>query len=165
MPQTTPVDFFAILRTLREYGVDFIVAGGVSAVLQGAPIGTFDLDLVHSRDERNISRLVAALEPLNAHYRVQPEKRLKPDGSHLSSPGHQLLMTKFGPLDLLGEVGQARGYEQLLPNAVEMQVEEGLVVRVLGLETLIKVKEETGGEKDLAVLPILRRTLEERSRR
>jgi hypothetical protein len=36
---------------------------------------------------------------------------------------------------------------------------------VLDLETLIAVKEELGGEKDLAMLPILRRTLEESRRR
>jgi hypothetical protein len=34
-------------------------------------------------------------------------------------------------------------------------------VRVLDLETLIAVKEEVGGEKDIAMLPVLRRTLEE----
>jgi len=35
-------------------------------------------------------------------------------------------------------------------------------LRVLDLETLIAVKEEVGGEKDRAVLPILHRTLEEK---
>ena len=34
----------------------------------------------------------------------------------------------------------------------------------LVLETLIKIKEETGHDKDLAALPILRRTLQERSK-
>ncbi len=36
---------------------------------------------------------------------------------------------------------------------------------VLDLETLIAVKEEVGGEKDRAMLPVLRRTLEESRRR
>ena len=34
-------------------------------------------------------------------------------------------------------------------------------IRVLDLATVIAVKEEVGGEKDLAVLPILKRTLRE----
>jgi hypothetical protein len=38
-------------------------------------------------------------------------------------------------------------------------------VLVLDLETLIAVKEEVVGERDLAVLPIMRRTLEEKRRR
>lgn len=35
---------------LAGHGVDFIVVGGVAAVLGGAPISTFDLDIVHARD-------------------------------------------------------------------------------------------------------------------
>jgi hypothetical protein len=42
--------YIAVLRTLSEHRVDFIVVGGVGAVLQGAPIMTFDLDVVHSTD-------------------------------------------------------------------------------------------------------------------
>jgi hypothetical protein len=34
------------------------------------------------------------------------------------------------------------------------------VVRVLNLETLVALTEELAGEKDLAMLPVLRRTLE-----
>ena len=38
-------------------------------------------------------------------------------------------------------------------------------MRVLNLETLIAIKEEIGHEKDMATIPILRRTLEEKSKR
>jgi hypothetical protein len=165
MPTTARPDFLAILRTLREHGVDFVVVGGVAAVLQGAPISTFDLDVVHAREEANIRRLLTALESLDACFRLQPERRLRPNASHLSSPGHQLLLTRFGPLDLLGEVGRSRSYPELVKRSVEMQVGEGLSVRVLELETLIVVKEEAAAEKDLATLPVLRRTLEEKSRK
>ena len=72
-------------------------------------------------------------------------------------------MTRFGPLDLLGTIGANHGYEELLRHTVELQV-SGLRLRVLDLETLIKVKEETGHEKDKAVLPILRCTLLEKSK-
>jgi len=89
---------------------------------------------------------------------------LKPNASHLASSGHQLLMTRFGPLDILGTIGRSRSYDDLLPYAHELEVGEGLRVRVLNLETLIAVKEEVGGERDLAVLPLMRRTLEEKRR-
>jgi hypothetical protein len=42
-----------------------------------------------------------------------------------------------------------------------LDIGEGIRIRVLDLETLIAMKEELGGEKDVAVLPILRRTLSE----
>ena len=138
---------------------------GVSAVLQGAPINTFDLDIVHSTDHENIAALLAALEQLGAYYRTKPAKRLRPQISHLSSPGHQLLMTRFGPLDLLGAIGKGRDYEHLIPHSIELEIEPRVTIRVLDLNTLITVKEETAGEKDNAMLPVLRRTLEERSKK
>lgn len=39
-------DFFGIFETLITHDVVFIVVGGVCAVLNGAPINTFDLDVV-----------------------------------------------------------------------------------------------------------------------
>jgi hypothetical protein len=158
-------DFLALLRTLNGHGVDYIVVGGVAAVLHGAPVSTFDLDVVHSRQEENIVRLVAVLQELDAYYRAQPERRLTPDASHLASPGHQLLATRFGPLDLLGEIGAGRGYEDLLPESIMVRAGEQVLVRVLNLETLITMKEELAQEKDRAVIPVLRRTLEEKRRR
>jgi hypothetical protein len=74
---------FRTLRALRDGGVDFIVVGGVAAVLDGAPINTFDLDVVHSRNETNIARLLAVLEELDAVYRIHPERRIRPAASSL----------------------------------------------------------------------------------
>ena len=50
-----------------------------------------------------------ALEDPDTSYRAQP------DTTHHSSPGHQLLMTRFGPVDLLGTIGKRRSYEALMP--------------------------------------------------
>jgi len=144
--------------------VDFIVVGGIGAVLQGAPISTFDLDVVHARSPENVERLLTALDSLEAHYRMQPQWRLRPNASHVSSAGHQLLMTRYGPLDLLGVIGRSHDYDGLLHDTVEVAAGDGVRIRVLKLEKLIAVKMETATEKDLAALPILRRTLEERNR-
>lgn len=78
--------------------------------------------------------------------------------------GHQLLMTRFGPLDLLGTIGTGYSYDDLLEDTVELPV-SGLKLHLLNLERLIEVKEETAQDKDRAVLPILRRTLEEKLKR
>ena len=155
-------DFLPILRTLVERRADFIVVGGVGAALEGAPIMTLDLDLVHSRDSSNIGRLLSSLDALGARYRTQPERHLKPQGSHLMSESHQLLVTRYGPLDLLGSIGRSHTYEDLLSDSIE--VDAGVRISVLKLERQIAIKEETAGEKDLAVLPVLLRTLEEKKR-
>jgi hypothetical protein len=150
---------------LLDHQVDFLIVGGVAAVLQGAPVNTFDLDVVHCTDAANVERILAALGELDAVYRAQPELRLRPNASHLSSPGHQLLITRLGPLDMLGSIGNRRTWRELLPHCTELKVGPGVAVKVLDLEMQIAIKEEVGGEKDLAVLPVLRRTLHERRNR
>jgi hypothetical protein len=81
------------------------------------------------------------------------------------SPGHQLLTTAYGDLDCLGMVGDDQSYEDLLEHAPELNLGEGLSVRVLDLPTLIALKEKAGWAKDLAALPVLRATLAETLRR
>jgi hypothetical protein len=163
-------DFFRILRTLIDHQVEFIVIGGVAAVFHGAPLNTFDLDLVHSRTPENLERLLEALDPLNAYYRGQGDRRLKPKVSFLSSPGHHLLMTSAGSLDLLGTVGLVgaeQGYDELVGHTSEVDVADEfgtLRVRILDLDVLIRLKEEAGRDKDRIALPVLRRTLEEQEK-
>ena len=154
----------ATLRALHDGGVEFILVGGLAAVVNGAPINTFDIDVVHSRDAANVARLLPVLEALDAVFRMQPERRLKPNASHLASAGHLNLITRYGPVDLLGTIGRDLGYQDLIPHSVELDVADGLRIRVLDLETLIAIKEELGGEKDRAVLHTLRRTLEEKKK-
>lgn len=157
-------DFLEILKVLSDYKVDFIIVGGVCGVLHGAPVSTFDLDLVHSRSQENLYRLMAALEVLEACYRGREDQRLKPDIDHLSSSGHQLLLTNHGPLDLLGTIGKGHDYLDLLNNTVELEI-EGLHLRMLDLDDLIRIKKETITDKDKVMLLILERTREEKSKK
>lgn len=161
MLEPTP-DFLSLLAVLQDHGVEFIVVGGVCAVLQGVPVTTMDLDIVHRRTEDNIERLLAALEELDACSRLD-KRRLRPQASHLRGPGHQLLTTRAGLLDVLGAVADGRDYDALLTGTEELLVDQK-AVRLLSLETLLEVKERTGRPKDLAVLPLIRHTLDERKR-
>jgi hypothetical protein len=155
------LDSLILLKVLSEHNVDFIVVGGMGAVLQGAALATFDLDIVHSRAPENLNRLVSALRVLKAYYREHHDPALQPEAGPLAGPGHHLLMTEGGPVDVLGELVGARDYEALLADALELDIEPGVTVRVLSLPMLIKLKEELGREKDLAVIAILRQALSE----
>lgn len=155
-------DFRRILTTLSSHGVDSVVVGGVAAALQGAPVTTFDLDLVHSREKPNLERLQAALVELNAYYRERPDLRLIPDPAKLGGEGHHLLHTRAGPLDLLGTVVTGESFAELRPHARVLNLGEGLSALVLDLEWIIRIKERLNRERDRASLPILKRTLQER---
>jgi len=165
VPARPKLDLEAILRILNAHGVEFIVVGGVCALLHGAPVATFDLDVVHSQAPANVKRLLTALEEMEAYYRSQPARRLRPQETHLAGPGHQLLVTRFGPLDVLGMIGDGRRYEDLLPRTSQLELDQGLTIRLLDLEALIEIKEETPTEKDWPVLTLLRRLLEERRKK
>ncbi len=156
-------DFIRILETLAKHEVDFLITGGISAVIQGAPVTTFDLDIVHKRSSENVQRLVAALNEMEAHYRTRRDIEILPEVSTLMGPGHHLLMTRFGPLDVLGSIGKGQTFEALVTETEQINL-DALSVRVQSLRSLIAVKEEIGMEKDKAVLPILRKTLEERKK-
>jgi hypothetical protein len=147
-----------LLATLRRHRVRFIVVGGVAAVIEGAPVTTFDLDVVHDRTPANVRRLVAALRALGATYRTRPELRRMPTVAELTGSGHHLLVTRHGPLDVLGAIGRDRDFGRLKPRTKRRKL-GAFFVAVLDLATQIAVKEELGFEKDRLMLPVLRETL------
>jgi hypothetical protein len=157
------VRFRDSLVVLAAHDVEFILVGVLSAVMQGAPVTTFDVDVVHRRTPENVDRLLVALNELEAIYRGD-ERRIKPGSSHLIGPGHQLLQTKFGDLDCLGTIDGERTYEDLLPDSVELSLGDGHSIRALKVAALIQIKQRAGRPKDLAALPALRATLEELER-
>lgn len=156
-----------ILGVLHQHGVEFVVVGGVGAVLQGAPVNTFDLDIVYNTTLENIQRLLLALQDLSAIYRDPGGRRISPTPSHLAAGGHNLLLTNAGPLDVLGYIGtedHPLRYNTLRENAIVLPFTEDKQVLVVDLATLIAVKEQANREKDRAILPLLRSVLDERNR-
>jgi hypothetical protein len=144
-----------ILRLARAQ-VDFVVVGGVSAVLQGVPIVTLDLDICYSRAAPNIKRLAEALAPLRPRLRgLPPDLPFTFDERALLFGTNFTLEVGDESLDLLGEMSGIGGYEQILAGVQEVAI-EGVPVKVLALTQLIATKEAAGRPKDLAVLPLLK---------
>jgi hypothetical protein len=157
-----PPSLTTLLARLAASGTDFLLVGGLAAVAQGAPITTLDVDVVHRRDADNVDRLLAFLQSVDARYRARPPGQvLRPTREALLGDGHHLLVTSLGPLDVLGAVEGARGYEGLLPQSVTVEV-EGQPVRVLRLEALADLKRDATSAKDRLVLAILEDTIRRR---
>ncbi len=57
----TSASLSEVLEGLLEAGVDFILVGGLAAVIQGAPVKTMDVYVVNSQAPQNIDRLLAFL--------------------------------------------------------------------------------------------------------
>ncbi len=109
---TSPPRFKDALEVFARHRVDLIVVGGVAAVIGGAPLATFDLDVVHAR------------------YRDPAGRLLRPDASGLAGTGRHLLQTRCGPVDILGAIGRGRTYEDLLSGSAAIDL-DGLTIRVL----------------------------------
>lgn len=149
-----------IVVRLTQGQVEFVIVGGVSAVLQGAEITTRDLDICYRRTPDNIGRLVAALAPLRPRPRGWPPGLpFTFDECTVQLGSNFTLEIGDESLDLLGEMSAIGGYEQIIGQAVELPV-AGVPCKLLALAQLIASKEAAGRTKDLAVLPDLRATLE-----
>ena len=61
--------FREILEVLNHHQVEYIVVGGVAAVIHGAPATTFDLDTLVRLNQANAERLAGALSQLDARFR------------------------------------------------------------------------------------------------
>ena len=105
-----------LVSTLAKHDVEFIIVGGMAAILRGTPVNTFDLAVVYERSAENIERLLNALEELQAVVRDDP-RRLRLNKSHLESAGHKLMETNQGPLDLLGAIEETTGFPELITDS------------------------------------------------
>jgi predicted nucleotidyltransferase len=154
-----PLKFDEILKVLVDHGVEFILVGGVAAVLEGAPLSTFDVDVVFLRRDENLPPLLDALRELDARYADPAGRHIVPDADKLANLHIHRLVTSMGALDVMETIGHGLSYADLLGDTQVMEV-AGVKVRVLGLETIILSKEQANRDKDRATLHILRRTLQ-----
>lgn len=158
MDESRSVKFLGLLRALLRHGVDFLVVGGVAAQLEGAPILTFDLDVLFDKTPENLDRLLAVLEELKAHYRDPAGRHIEPDMDKLKTFRMHLLLTELGALDVLSAIGNGLTYQDLEAKTILYELGD-LQVRVLELASVIETKEQANRDKDRAVLPVLKQTL------
>jgi len=157
-------DLSALLKGLNEAGVEFILVGGVAAVVQGAPVTTFDLDIVHRQTDENIEKLMKFLRSIGAYQRRPDDKIIEPDERDLKGKGHVLLTTSFGPLDVLAAIEKGRDFKELLTDSIEIEF-QGFKVYVLSLETIVALKRESKDLRDQYRLQILEETLRQISKK
>ena len=158
----THTDFAKALSVLNEGGVDFVVVGGVAAILHGLGYTTYDLDVVYDRKPENIQKLTRCLEPYSPYLRgAPPGLPFKLDERAMKMGLNFTLVTSFGDLDLLGEVSGIGGYRELLPVSNEIAA-FGIKCRRANLESLIQMKRAAGRPKDFEILAQLEALLEER---
>ncbi len=156
------------LRVLDRHGVNYVLIGGFAANVLGAPVNTNDLDICYERTAGNMERLAAALSELGAKLRVAHVDEDLPfilDGRTLASGDSFTFRTEAGALDVLGTPSGTGGYRDLDAAASTYDLGQGLEVRVVGLDDLIRMKQAACRVKDqfhLEQLMVLREMIAER---
>ena len=151
-------DLSALLEELINADIEFILVGGLATVVQGAPLTTIDVDIVHNQSAENISKLMKFLKSIEAIHRRPDEKILEPNERDISGKGHALFTTNLGPLDVLAFIEGDRNYEDLIGHTVEIEF-RGHNIHVLNLKKIIEIKRTSNNPKDQQRLPLLEETL------
>lgn len=156
-----------LFATLAEHQVEYVLIGGLAAVLHGSTAMTNDADIVPTLDVDNLERLAAALRSLDARLRVPDTPdgvAFDPHPALLASMRTLNLTTSCGDLDLACAPDGIDDLDGLAERASTFEV-TGQRVRVAALDDIIRSKEAAGRPKDVATLPILRALQEEIARR
>lgn len=149
MAHLPELDVKGILQVLTAHGVDFVVIGGVAAILHGSATLTQDVDICFAQDEANLDALAGALSELRASLRgVEEEVPFVPDAQTLRQIQLLTLQTSAGPLDLLARPDGSPPYERLRRGADRLDV-GGFAVLVASLDDLIAMKRAVGRDRDL----------------
>jgi len=150
-----PWDPTGAFRLLEDHGVDYVVIGGLAASLHGSTSVTDDTDVCYGRSDENLERLAGALAEMDARLRgVQDEVPFILDAKTLKAGQNFTFATEFGSLDCLGRPAGVEGFDELVRNAVWMDL-SGVRVRVCSLADLISMKRAAGRPVDLRELEIL----------
>jgi predicted nucleotidyltransferase len=146
----TALDAEALLRRLTARGVDFVVIGGIAAVLHGSARNTFDLDICFATDDANLAALGEVLVELGARLKgVEEELPFVPDAATLRRVEVLSLDTPIGELDVLARPSGAPRYETLRKQAERYDI-DGVLVLVASIADLLAMKRAAGRPKDLA---------------
>ena len=151
-----------ILKSLHEAEAEFIVIGGVAAILHGSAHITLDMDICYRRTRQNYKRIAEALAPFHPRLRgkdVPPRLSFVLDAQTLEMGLNFTLTTDVGDVDLLGEISGVGGYNDILKEA-ERFTAYGIEFDVIGLTALIRNKRATLRVKDQRILPELEALLE-----
>jgi len=146
---------FTIAKVLAECRLEAVMVGNAAAALHGAPVTTLDVDFMFRKTPANVKKLKAVARSLRAsilkpYYPVSDLFRVVDDDRGLQ-------------LDFMGKLDGVRSFEGLRSRASWVSFGEHRLM-VASLADIIKSKRAAGRSRDLAVLEILEKTLDEQVR-
>ena len=139
-------------RQLRAVKLEAVLIGNAAAALQGAPVTTVDFDFFFRNTARNVVKLKAIARGLRAvvlrpYYPVSDLYRVVRDDDGLQ-------------IDFMATIHGIRSFEGVRDRAAVIDI-KGVSILVASLADIIRSKKAARRPRDLAVIDILEKTLEE----
>ena len=140
-----------LLKAFDGVRLETVLIGNAAAAIHGAPVTTLDFDFMFRATPTNLRKLKAVAAALGAvilrpYYPVSNLYRMVDDATGLQA-------------DFMPAIHGVRSFEGLRARAVKHSP-HGCTLLVAALEDIIASKRAAGRDRDLAVLPVLERTLQ-----
>ena len=136
-----------ILIGLADHKVDFVVGGGVAAVLHGVERVTMDLDVAVRREPANVRRFLRAMKDLGLEPKMPVSPEILIDDANLRALQEQkgaLVFSFRDPHDPIRVVDlfikPELSYEALSPGSVSIDL-RGRGIRVVSKQRLLAIKQ------------------------
>jgi len=142
-------DFPDLLKRLNEFGVEYVLVGGMAANIHGSTITTLDCDIVVSLGIDNLSKLAQALSVYLPTFRhKKPPQAFDEEMAVRGGWKNIYLDTSAGILDCHGDIKELGDFAECNGRSLEVDL-GGFSIRVLTREALIEAKKAMGRPKDL----------------
>jgi hypothetical protein len=152
-----PFDPIAVLQTLDEHRVSYVVVGALARVLHGSDELTDGIDIVPAMKDENLRRLGSALIGLDAHRSNGRALSLDRD---LDGAGVLELSTSAGELKVVPEPAGPAGYDDLRRGASREPLGRGVRPSVASPGDLARMLAALDREQDRVPLQTMRRLIE-----
>ncbi len=141
-------------RELRAAGLEAVLIGNAAAALQGAPVTTVDFDFMFRKTAPNLRKLKSVANGLGAII-------LRP--YYPASDLYRIVRDDGLQVDFMPTIHGIRSFEGLRDRAGAVEIDD-VTIRVASLPDIIKSKRAARRPRDIAVLDVLEKALEETNR-
>jgi hypothetical protein len=141
-----------IAAELDKVKLEVIMIGNAAAALHGAPVTTLDIDFMFRENPANLQKLKRLAKNiggiiLRPYYPVSSLYRLVSDNSGIQ-------------LDFMSKVHGVKSFPGLRSRSTKINFGKNSLL-IASLDDIISSKQAAARERDLAVLPVLKRTKNE----
>ncbi len=136
-------DFLEFIQALNQHEVDYLLVGGYAVILHGYARTTGDMDIWVKPSKENYQKLIKAFQDFRMPVFEMTEENF------LDTSKFDVFTFGASPvsIDIMTKV-KGLSFDEAFPKATSIQLDEGLSVKVIGLEDLLKAKKASGRAKD-----------------